>query len=128
MTPVRPPLSPGIFAFCQLFQRGDLPLLLKGSNNQPTDPFRVTYALYLIQPGVPDPLLIGCEDRTPVKAAVGEYYVSGRAGEGGQLGDWFVRWQYQVVEDGALVEVLFPFKVYDKAMFTTDPCSLGWGQ
>ncbi len=122
------PLSPGIFAWNQLLQRGDLPLLLKDGNGMPTDPFLVTFTLFHLLPGVTEPMLVGCEERTPVHADVGEYYISGHAGCGGQLGDWFVRWHYQWVMGGELTEVLTPFKVFDKTMFTTCPSTLGWGQ
>lgn len=100
-----------------VFQRSDLPLIIRDAVGNLTSPAVVTYTMYRYVKGCPNPSRVGAECRTPVTAGVGEYYVSGIAGEGGQPGDWFVQWVYQESIDSEKSEVLFPFKVYGTSEF-----------
>ena len=82
--------SPGVFKWGQVFQRGDLPIFITDLANNPVSPFKVTYTLFYVGSGCARQ--VGPADRVPVQADVGEYYVSGVAGECAQPGDWLVEW------------------------------------
>jgi len=110
-------VSPGVFVVCAVFSRGDLPIFFKDSSGNPTSPYLVAYSLY--QQGACGAVLVGCADRTPVEAAVGEYYVSGVAASPGQ---WFVEWTYQETSTSPLTGVIFAFTVFDPARYCPKCC------
>ena len=114
--------SPGIFVWGHVFQRGDLPLIIRDPVGNPAAPAVVTYTMFRYLKNCPTPVQVGPLNRTPVTAELGEYYVSGVAGENGQPGDWFVRWVYQESIDSEKVEVPFPFKVYTTSQFSASSC------
>lgn len=111
--------SPGIFVWGHVFQRGDLPLFVRDLAGNPVSPAVVSYTLFRYPKGIPNPIQVGAEGRTPVTADVGEYYVSAVSGEGGQSGDWYVRWIWQESIGSLETEVVFPFKVYDSSQFAS---------
>jgi len=126
----KPPVfGPGMFKPGHVFQRGDLPIWISDLAGNPFGPAVITYTLYHYEAGCPDPIQAGAADRRPVNAGLGEYYVSGIAGEFGQPGDWFVRWTYQETLDSPETEDIYPFKVFDSSQ--VDPCctstaKFGW--
>lgn len=109
--------SPGIFVWGHVFQRGDLPLFIRDPAGNPASPFKVTYTLFYYIKGLVTPVQVGPEGRTPVTADLGEYYVSAVGGEGGQTGDWYVRWTWQESFGSQEVELAFPFKIFDSSQF-----------
>jgi hypothetical protein len=117
--------SPGVFRNGQVFQRGDLPIYITDTYGNPLDPYSVTYTLlfqpkkhYVDRPAVPlHSLVAGACGRTPVKAAIGEYYVTGCAGGCGQPGQWYARWVIQEYFQGPLMEETFGFEVFDTAQY-----------
>lgn len=116
-----PDSSPNVFSWGHVFQRGDLPLYMADAAGNPIAPARVSYTLLYYPRNGSCCTTIGPEGRTPVQADLGEYYVSGVAGEGGQPGDWSVLWLYQETFDGPEVEVPFHFKVFESSQFHEVP-------
>jgi hypothetical protein len=112
-----PKSSPGVFVWGHVFQRGDLPLYVYDGAGNPFSPSKVTFTMYHTPKGQSCPRQCGPANRTPVTAGVGEYYVSGVAGELGQTGDWTVKWVYEEAPGWPAVEVPFHFKVYDSSQF-----------
>ena len=122
------PLSPNVFRFGHVFQRGDLPIYLKDLGGNPIDPFSITFTLYRypkdheIQHN-PNLIRVGPCDRRPVKADIGEYYVTGVAGECGQPGEWVVKWKYQETSLTTTIEADSAFTVWDTSTISARPCS-----
>lgn len=107
-------VSPQVFLYRHVFQRGELPIYITDAVGNPVDPAGITYTLFTYPAGNPYPVQVGPADRPPVHAKTGEYYVSGVAAEGGTTGDWYVRWHYQETLDSPTVETIFPFKVVEQ--------------
>lgn len=125
----KPKFSPGVFQMGHVFQRGDLPLYVSDAAGNPLSPQTVRFTLFRYNPGNPNPVQIGPADRTPVQADIGEYYVTGIAGEcGGQPGDWFVRWTYQYNSSSPMTQDVFAFKVFNPNDYlpTCATKKLGW--
>ena len=106
-------VSPGIFKWGYVFQRGDLPIFITDTAGNPVSPYKVTFTLFRYAKGACSPMQVGPCDRTPVMADVGEYYVSGVAGQCGQPGDWFVDWKFQESFGSTFSGDRFGFKVFD---------------
>jgi len=107
--------SPGVFKWGQVFQRGDLPIFITDLANNPVSPFKVTYTLFYVGSGCARQ--VGPADRVPVQADVGEYYVSGVAGECAQPGDWLVEWKYQESFSSPCIADRMGFKVFNTAQY-----------
>lgn len=111
--------SPGVFTIGHLFQRGDLPLLVKDNTGNPYSPYSVTYALYYKPKDAQCLTRVGPSGRVPVKADLGEYYATGYAGECGQPGQWYIRWTLQEQFEGPLTEEEFGFVVFSPSDYCT---------
>lgn len=109
---------PKCFRYLQLLQRGDLPIYISDRAG-PVSPFRVTFTMFQVRPNGTK-FQVGPAHRTPAAGVVGEYYVTGHAGEQGQPGDWIVRWEYQRSFDGAFQTKEMEFRVLD-AVLANDP-------
>lgn len=121
---------PGVFKRGYIFQRGDLPLFITDSSGNATNPYKVTFTLYYRAGNSPCELQVGPIDRTPVQAKIGEYYVSGVAGECGQPGQWYVEWKYQESFGSQWVTDKMGFSVFETTQFapvtyTSYPCGCG---
>jgi hypothetical protein len=99
------------FTYLQPLSRGDLALYLSDEAG-PVAPTSVSYTLFFVRPDF-SLLEVGASRRVPVSGAVGEYYVTGRAGELGQPGRWLVRWEYQLSPHA-------PAQVKDKCFYVQD--------
>jgi hypothetical protein len=124
--------SPGVFRWGYVFQRGDLPIFITDPAGNPADPFKITYSLSFQPKGAPCPRPAGPCDRVPVHADVGEYYVSGVAGQCGQPGQWFVDWKYQESFGSQLIADRMGFQVFDTAQlapvtYVSYPCGCSSG-
>lgn len=108
--------SPGVFKWGQVFQRGDLPIFIMDGANNPVSPYRVTYTIFFLGSSCL-PRQVGPADRVPVQADVGEYYVSGVAGECAQPGEWLVEWKYQEAFDSPIIADRMGFKVFNTAQY-----------
>lgn len=84
---------PKTFRYMQPFQRGDLPIFI-ATYQGPVSPYRVTYTLFFIRPDS-STVQVGPSGRVPAQGVDGEYYATGRAGEGSQPGRWLIRWEFQ---------------------------------
>lgn len=104
----------GAFPVGHVFQRGDLPFYVSDVSGQPMSPYKVRYTMHYRRQGSGCYAPAGCIEHTPVCAGVGEYYVSGVAGQDGQPGDWQVHWVYQESYSSPEREAIFGFKVYDE--------------
>jgi hypothetical protein len=114
-----PTFGPSIFKYGHVFQRGELPIYISDLSGNPVSPAIVTYTIFRYEAGNPNPIQVGAADRTPVNAGIGEYYVSGVAGEFGQPGEWFVRWRYQADIDSPVTEDYYPFEVLDTSQLAS---------
>ncbi len=123
MSSPTPTYGPMWFKPGHIFRRGDLPIYLTDFSNNQIDPFMIRYTLFYNQPGNPNPVQVGPARRVPVRAALGEYYVSGIAGDCGVAGDWFVEWYYQENSDSEEVMDNYPFRVVDSTQFTVTSCT-----
>lgn len=81
------------FGWLQLLQRGDLTLKLKGPRGHSLRPIQVQFRTFQVRADG-SKFQVG-PIRTPVEGALGEFYVTGYAGELGQPGEWEVEWRYQ---------------------------------
>ncbi len=103
------------FRWGHIFERGDLPLCVVDSSQNPVGPARVSYTLYQVVRGY-QLQRIGPENRSPATAYLGEYYVTGFAGDGGQPGCWLVRWRYQISFGSPPIEKDTRFRVVDSVL------------
>jgi hypothetical protein len=109
---------PKTFRYMQWYQRDDLSILLCDDNG-PVDPVWVRFTLYLVMPsGVRRQ--IGVAQRTPVHGGVGEFYASGKAGDGGQPGDWVIVWEFRLESQSVNQTTEMEFQVLD-AVAANDP-------
>jgi hypothetical protein len=109
--------GPKAFRYMDLLQRGDLPVFIS-DHDGPVSPVKVSYTLYLTRPDG-SYKQVG-PAHMPSKGVVGEYYATGRAGELGQPGEWFIRWEYQRTYQSAPQFKEMRFRVLD-AVLAKDP-------
>lgn len=108
----------GPFQWNQFFQPTDLQFFVRDSFG-PVDPNSVRFTLFWYRNGVP--FQAGPANRVPGHGpGLGQFYVTGRAGEGGQPGQWLVRWQYQRFFFSEINQKEFRFVVQD-AVAAADP-------
>ena len=101
-----------VFRWGHVFTVGDLELNLQDSCGNPFTPVSISYTLYQMQQG--NTLKqIGPSGRIPVSSKVGNFYVTGTAGECGQPGLWVVRWSYQKTFSSSIIEEDCFFQVVD---------------
>lgn len=98
-------------------ERGELVLYLR-SPSGPVMPASVSYTLFELRNGYP--FQVGQANRTPVPGSLGEFYATGRVGEGGQPGDWVIRWNYQRFFSTPISHIEHRFTVQD-AVAAKDP-------
>lgn len=103
---------PQQFRLGHIFTLGDLQITLTDTTGtQFRSPFRVIYTLFqLTKSGVP---MQAGPTKTAVKQSNGLFYVVGTAGEGGQPGNWLVRWAYQMSFGDDFITIDQPFQVVD---------------
>jgi hypothetical protein len=106
-------LGPKTFRWLQTLQRGDLPVFLS-DRHRPMVPFRVTYSLAQIRSDG-SRKYVGPRHRLPVAGEVGEFYATGRAGETGQSGQWFIEWSVQRTSQSIPEVTEMRFQVLDAA-------------
>lgn len=122
-----------VFRWRDVFQQGDIEILLEDRFGNRRDPVFIGYTMLMAAPtGVLLP--VGPEDHKPARASTGRYYVTGTAGEGGQPGCfWAVRWRYQRSYGEPIIEVIGQFRVLDTVLahdphdITQRKCKYGWG-
>ena len=118
-----------VFRWQHLFQRGDLQLFLCDGTG-PFHPVSIRYQMYRVLPcGARQ--AVGPPIRYPARGRLGEFYVTGRAGEHGQPGDWLIRWSFQRNFYDQLSHVEQCFRVVDATLRdnTTGQvpcCRSGW--
>lgn len=130
---ILPPLcqqtTPPTLRWGQDIQRGMLGVWLSDYVNCPISPFRVSYTLFMVTPSG-QLTQVGPCNRTPAKGDIGEFYVTGIAGDLGQPGRWLIRWTYQVSFNGPCYYEQMPFDVLDAWLARVpDPnriCKKGW--
>lgn len=131
--PVSCPLvaSPKSFRWGYTFTRCDLTLQLREPGGNPFSPIIVLYRMFRALPGgALQP--VGPFNRIPVRDGVGDYYVTGTAGELGQPGDWVIEWRWQRSTFSPTQVERFPFRVLD-AVAAGDTClcrttKYGWNE
>lgn len=106
------------FRYLQLLQRGDCSIFISDATGA-VSPAQITYTIYQKRPDG-SRRQVGPAGRTPGRGCVGEFYVTGRAGEGGQPGDWVVRWEYRRSFQGYPEVKEQEFRVLD-AVLAADP-------
>lgn len=108
-------MAKGVFKWGHVFQRGDLPIYVTDLTGNPLGPYSITYSMYYHDNGTR--VRVGPSGRIPVQADVGEYYVTGVAGQCGQPGDWCVEWVIQEYSDSPLVSETYCYKVFNTAEY-----------
>lgn len=109
-------MGPKTFGWQQVLQRGDLSVFICDAA-APVVPVIISYRLIQVRlNGSRQP--VGPRERTPVAGMPGEFYVTGRAGEHGQPGQWIVEWTFQRTRCSAPQVVELPFMVLDAVMAT----------
>ncbi len=84
-----------VFKQGQEIGRGDLDLFLSNPAGNAQNAFSITYAIYFVDPGSNEEVLIGPSNRVPVNPAVGEYYASLAVPGAATPGNYRVRWTFQ---------------------------------
>jgi hypothetical protein len=107
------------FAWNHLFQRGDLGIFLR-DHLGPTHPVSISYVMFYVRPDG-SRVQAGPSNRFPARChRLGAFYVTGRAGEFGQPGDWIVRWSFQKTFYAPIQVEEQSFRVED-AVLAQDP-------
>ena len=91
--------------------RGDLDIFLTNSVGNPTNAFSITFAIYWVDPVPLAEVLIGGAARTPVNAAVGEYYAAIVVPPTATPGDYHIRWTFQQLASTPAQQVVQEFGV-----------------
>lgn len=102
------------FRFRQLLQRGDLVIFLCDRAG-PVSPVWVRYTMYQVFPDGAQ-RRVGPARKASVTGEVGEFYVSERAGELGQPGQWIVLWEWRYSHASATQSKEMEFEVLDAAL------------
>jgi len=93
--------------------RGDLDIFLTNAQGNAANAYEITFALYYVDPGSGDEVLIGSDSRTPVNPVTGEYYAALMVPPSAEAGEYRIRWtlkeftnspEQQVVQEWAVVE------------------------
>jgi len=106
------------FRYLQLLQRGDCSIFISDARGA-VSPAVVTYTLFQ-QRTDGSRRQVGPAGRTPARGDVGEFYITGRAGESGQPGIWTVQWTFQRDFQGRKETKEQSFQVLDAAL-AADP-------
>lgn len=110
-------MGPKAFAWQQLLQRGDLSVFVCDSAG-PVVPVLISYRLLQVRLNG-SRQQVGPQSRKPVPGVAGEFYVTGRAGEHGQPGQWIVEWTFQRTRYSMPQVVELPYMVLDTVMAGT---------
>jgi len=107
----------------QLLQITDLTLCLRDGNG-PIHPVSVSYVMYYRRPDEDGSLRrAGPSIRYPVRASLGRFYATGRAGEFGQPGEWVIKWSFQRNHYDPVEHATHCFQVQD-AVLRDCPCDI----
>lgn len=79
----------------QVLGRGDLDIFLQNSVGNTTNAAAITYAIYWVDPGTGNEVLIGDPSRIPVNPAVGEYYAELMIPASATVGTYRIRWTFK---------------------------------
>ncbi len=107
-------MGPKTFGWQQPLQRGDLSVFVCDGTG-PVVPSSISYRLMHVRLNG-SRQQVGPRTRTPVAGMQGEFYVTGRAGEHGQPGQWIVEWTFQRTGCSTPQVVELPFMVLDAVM------------
>jgi len=97
----------------------------------PIGPVWIEYTLYQVVRGC-QLKQVGCHSQRPATCKVGTYYATGCAGEGGQPGQWVIRWRYQRTFADPIIEKDMCYQVLDAVRgpvpgdTTVRNCKYGW--
>jgi hypothetical protein len=115
----------------QFISKDELPFYLRTNSGDRYAPFAINFTFFQVLPGGIKQR-VGPADRSPIMSDVGDFYAVGIAGEGGQPGEWVVRWEWQRYQNGPVYKQEYPFVVLD-AVLAYDPndltprkCKYGW--
>lgn len=100
---------PTILGRGQITSPDDLDIYVVDSNSVPVDPYAITYALYDATTGVE--VLIGPQERLPVRIELGHYYAHFQVPENVAFGIYRVRWALQETTTSPVNTVLQEFEV-----------------
>lgn len=98
--------------------RTDLNIFLFDETDTPFNAFSVTYAIYYYDEETEEETLIGGVGRTPVNAAVGEYYAALLVPSSATIGEYRIRWAVQQTATSAAQEVVMRFQVVEEGIVT----------
>jgi hypothetical protein len=107
-------MGPKTFGWLHLLQRGDLSVFICDGAG-PVIPVAIQYRLIQVRLNGSRQAL-GPQARSPAAGFPGEFYVTGRAGEHGQPGQWIVEWTFRRAWQSTPQIVELPYMVLDAVM------------
>jgi hypothetical protein len=101
-------------------QRTDLNMFLVDSNDNPTNAYEISYALYFVDTDpVEVEVLIGSATRTPINPSVGEYYAALMIPPSAQEGLYRIRWVFKQYTTSPEQTVVQEFNVVAESSLLT---------
>jgi hypothetical protein len=101
-------------------ERGDLTIFLEDSDDNPTNAYEITYAIYLVDVGPPEAeVLIGSATRTPENPIVGEYYAHFHVPSTAQSGTYRIKWTFKQNAGSTVQLVAQEFTVVGEGQLST---------
>lgn len=96
----------------ETLDRTDLALYLVDADEQPTNAYEISYAIYYVDPvPVETEVLIGSATRTPVNPTVGEYWAALMIPPSAEAGTYRIRWTFKQYAGNAASTVTQEFTV-----------------
>lgn len=95
----------------QTISQGDLYIVLTNSDDNPSNAYSVTYAIYYVDPGSSAEVLIGPGARVPVNPSMGEYYASLVVPPSAVPGNYRIRWSIQQYAGSPVATVVQEWEV-----------------
>lgn len=96
----------------QTLTRTDLALFLADDDDNPTNAYEISYAIYYVDPTPPETeVLIGSANRTPVNPTTGEYWAALMVPPSADIGTYRIRWTFRQYAGGPESTVTEEFEV-----------------
>lgn len=105
--------------------RGDLDVfLISPDSGNPVNAYEIFYAIYCVDAGTGQEILIGSDARTPVNPRVGEYYAALQIPPNAAIGDYVIRWNFRRNAGSPLEGAVMEFCVVGDSVQTSASSSM----